>query len=133
MMKKLMLSLFVLLLTAGSINAQSAMVVGAGANTEQKKPHELTKITLLKLQSDLSITNPQGGKLYPVFLEYFTARANASEGLSTSEVEAKETQGSFTEIANKRDSQLETIFTAQQLTKWKQTSAEFLKVVYATK
>ncbi len=131
-MKKILLSLFVLIVTASSINAQSSMIASENT-TEQKKPHELTKITLLKLVSDLSIDNSQAGKCYSIFENYFTARANVVDGLNTTEVAEKEAQGALNEIISKRDIQLETIFTTQQFTKWKQIAPAFMKVVLETK
>ena len=128
-MKKLLLSVFVLVLAIGSINAQSM----DAATMQQKKPHELTKLALLKLQSSLGIDNNQSAKCYSVFENYFKAKASIAETLLPTEVAEKEAQGGFNEIANKRDEQLQSVFSEKQFKKWKEISSEFMMAITLSK
>ena len=65
MQKKILTTLFAVLLSTTLLMAQ----------TSAKKPHELTKLILLKMQSEISLTNEQGGNAYQVLESYFTAKA----------------------------------------------------------
>jgi hypothetical protein len=131
-MKKILLA-FVLLSSIGfSANAQMA-IAQTSDNVQEKKPNELTKLTLLKLQNDFSLSHDKLGNSYAIFEKYFTAKAAITNGLSASDIAQKQAQGGFLEIETARDKALELIYSQTELEKWKQVSTSFLKTIYASK
>jgi hypothetical protein len=119
-MKKIVLSLLVIILACGAVNAQ----------TTQKKPNELSKLILLKLQSEIGIDNNTTGKLYPVFESYFKDKAAITETAAGGENSTDpQVINALSELATKRDTNIKPFLNTVQYTKWQAKATALLQSI----
>ena len=127
MKKQLMMSLLGIVATAGTVMAQENMQAAPppppptqGQGMQMKTPSERTKETLLKLQTDLSLTNEQGGKAFAPFFDFYTGQQKMMDEMRASgTMDRDKMKAGRDELAAARDKQLAVIFTADQYKKWK--------------
>ncbi len=120
MKKQLVLGMFAFFAMAGTAMAQEgAQGASQGQGMQMKAPNERAKETVLKLQSDLSVSNDQGGKLMEIFTNYYTQQQKAFEAMRANGGDRESMRSTMTKLADERDVQLKALFTADQYTKWK--------------
>ncbi len=109
-----------------------SMIIGLGsvvAQTEQKKPNELAKIAVLKLQAEVTSNNNNLGKAYEAFETYYKSKALLTVGMPQSEIIQKDNMGGFDAINEKRNEALKTILNTTQYTKWVQVAKAFTQSI----
>jgi hypothetical protein len=109
-----------------------AMVIGlcsVQAQAEQKKPNELAKIALLKLQGEVAIDNKNIGKAYEAFEAYYKSKATLTVGMPQSEIIQKDNMGGFDEINEKRNEAIKPLLVQAQYTKWTQIAKAFTQSI----
>jgi hypothetical protein len=121
-MKKIYFSfLFTFAISLGSF-AQQAQ---AGFVADQDKPNALTKIAVLKIQSDLGVGSDIGAKAFPILFDYYNAKANVETQAATNTniVVAEE----VAQLVKNRDERLQTILTKSQFETFKKKVEPALK------
>lgn len=106
MKKQLLLSTLCLLFTAG-IMAQDV----------QKAPNARTKEALLKLQTEIGLSNDQSAKAYPILERYFTAQQQLNDELKTENPDVKRIETDMKKLNDQRNYNLKVILTAEQAKK----------------
>jgi hypothetical protein len=119
MKKYFLLSILSMLIGFGNVVAQSA----------QKKPNELAKIALLKLQAEVTIDNNNIAKAYEAFENYYKSKATLTVSMPQSEIVQKDNQGGFDAINEKRNEALKTLLSTVQYTKWIQVAKTFTQSI----
>jgi hypothetical protein len=119
MKKYLLLSILSMIIGFGSVVAQSV----------QKKPNELAKIALLKLQAEVTIDNNNIGKAYEAFETYYKNKAVLTASMPQSEITQKDNMGGFDTINEKRNDALKALLNATQYTKWIQIAKTFTQAI----
>ncbi len=110
MKKQLLLTLFAIVTTAGSIIAQQAV---------DQKPHVHAKETYFKLKTDLSLTGMQESKVYQIFEDYYTTEMKIKEEMrAAGNTDAERFADNMRRTALLRDTKLKAILTEAQLSKW---------------
>ena len=109
-----------------------AIVFGAStimAQSTPKKINELTKVAILKLQTEVGFDNSKGGKIYEAFETYYKAKAPITVGMPQSEIIEKDNLGGFDAISEKRDEALKAVLSPVQFTKWTQIKKTFTQTI----
>lgn len=109
-----------------------SMVIGFGtaiAQTEQKKPNELAKIAVLKLQTEVTLENNGFSKAYEVFETYYKNKAVLTVNMPQAEITQKDNMGGFDTINEKRNDALKVLFSTTQYTKWIQIAKTFTQTI----
>jgi hypothetical protein len=109
-----------------------AMIIGLGsvqAQAEQKKPNELAKVALLKLQTEVIVDNNNLGKVYEAFETYYKNKAVLTVGMPQSEIIQKDNMGGFDEINEKRNEAIKPLLVQAQYTKWTQIAKTFTQSI----
>ena len=109
-----------------------AMVFGAStimAQATQKKANALTKVAILKLQTEVGFDNNKASKIYEAFETYYKAKAPITVGMPQSEIIEKDNFGGFDAISEKRDEALKVVLSAVQFTKWTQIKKAFTQAI----
>jgi periplasmic protein CpxP/Spy len=121
MKKQFLLSLLAIVVITTTIKAQEAVKPASPQGMEQKQPNEKTKETLLKLQTELGISNDQAGKAYSVFEEFYIAQQKFRDEMRVVDggTDKEKMKANRDELTTKRDEQLKLIFTEAQMKKWK--------------
>ena len=119
MKKQLVLGMFAMFATAGSVMAQEA-AAAQGQGMQQKQPNERAKETALKLQNDLSLTTEVAGKLYDPFFQFYTDQQKAMDEMRASgSFDREKMKATRDALTDARDKKLAAILTADQMKKWK--------------
>jgi hypothetical protein len=120
-MKKIVFALL-LMISAVGVNAQNNLVT--------KQANELTKLTLLRMQSsEVSVENGVAAKAYPIIEKYFTAKAAAVKDLTNAQILEKDAAGEFATLVSKRDEAIKNILTTEQYTKWLSISPGLFRTI----
>jgi hypothetical protein len=118
-MKKLYVSILFTVAVSLSSFAQ------AGYVADQDKPNALTKIAVLKMQSDLGVGSDIGAKAFPILFEYYDKKAKVeTEATSNSNIVVKE---EVAELTRQRDERLQTILSKSQFETFKKKVEPALK------
>jgi hypothetical protein len=104
-------------------------ISSAMAQTEQKKPNELAKVALLKLQTEVTFDNKNSPKIYEAFENYYKSKAILTEGMPQSEIIQKDNQGGFDEINAKRNDAIKPLLVETQFQKWMQIAKAFTQSI----
>jgi hypothetical protein len=119
MKKYFLLSILSMLIGFGSVVAQSA----------QKKPNELAKVALLKLQTEVTVDNNNLGKVYDAFETYYKSKAALTVGMPQSEIIQKDNMGGFDAINEKRNEAIKAVLVQAQYVKWTQIAKTFTQSI----
>lgn len=119
MKKYILLSVLSMIIGLGSVVAQSA----------QKKPNELAKIAVLKLQTEVNIDNANIAKAYEAFENYYKSKAVLTVDMPQSEIIQKDNMGGYDALHEKRNETLKTLLSSTQYTKWIQIAKTFTQSI----
>lgn len=119
MKKYLLLSLVSIVIGFSSVVAQSV----------QKKPNELAKVALLKLQTELNLDNNTAAKAYETFETYYKSKAVLTVSMPQSEIIQKDNMGGFDALNEKRNDAIKTLVSTTQYTKWLQIAKTFTQSI----
>lgn len=126
-MKKLILSLAVFTLTAGTVLSQDAQKgTSKGENMKNKTPEERAKHNANVAEKKLGLTADQKVKFEAAALERINANMPLREKLkgSTTPEERKTTRNQIKTNHDKFETTVETFLTPEQKTKWDSTKKE---------
>ena len=108
---------------AGTAMAQESLTATTTTETpregyQQKTPAERTKETLLKIETDMAVTNDQAAKAFPVFLDFYTGMETAMQSMRAGTTDRDQFKATRDNLSAVRDKRLAGILTADQMTKW---------------
>lgn len=109
-----------------------SMAIGLGsavAQAEQKKPNELAKVAVLKLQAEVNVDNNVSAKAYEAFETYYKSKAVLTVTMPQSEIIQKDNMGGFDAINEKRNETLKVLLNTVQYTKWLQIAKTFTQSI----
>jgi hypothetical protein len=122
MKKQLFLGLMAIGAFTCTATAQNSMQAQPSQQQEMDKaPNTRAKEAVLKLQTDLAVTNEQGAKVYAAFESFYTKMQKLRDDARASgqQPDREAMKAKRDEFAAERDTQLKAVFTADQYTKWK--------------
>ena len=115
--------LFLGLLAIGAFTCTATAQNMQGQPTQQemdKAPNARAKEAVLKLQTELGVTNEQGARVYAIFESFFTKAQKAREEARNSGAapDREAMKANRDKMVAERNEQLKGVLTAEQYTKW---------------